>query len=99
MPMADDHTSGIRNAVASGEFPRAERLWREYMAGLREQIDRGALSSVQFKEAGELLEWVRLVITCRRAHIQNQLASVQAAGAYLGGPPEPASAQIVQARF
>lgn len=97
--MVDDRTNRIRNAIASGEFPRAERLWGEYMAGLRDEIDRGTLSSAQFKEAGELLEWARLVITCRRAHIQNQLASLQAAGAYLGRFAEPASAQIVQARF
>jgi hypothetical protein len=99
MPMADDRTNGIRNAIASGEFPRAERLWGKYMAGLREQLHRGTLSSAQFKEAGELLEWVRLVVNCRRAHIQNQLASLQAAGAYLTDPRSAASAQIVQARF
>lgn len=69
------------------------------MAGLREELRRGTLTAAQWKEAGELLQWVRLVVTCRRAHIQNQLASLQAAGAYLADPPTPASAQIVRARF
>lgn len=69
------------------------------MAALRDELRRGALTAARWKEAGELLESVRLVVNCRRAHLQNQLASLQAAGAYLADPPAAASAQIVQARF
>jgi len=99
MPTADDPHNDIRNAVASGEFQRAENLWGAYMAELREKLRRGVLSCAQWKEAGELMDWVRLVVTCRRAHLQNQLATLQAADAYLADAPAPASGGMLRTRL
>jgi hypothetical protein len=51
----------IRDAVASGEYAKAARLFDEYARAL--PTNRAALDELQ-----QLLGWTRLTVLCARAH-------------------------------
>jgi hypothetical protein len=83
----DNHrTEPIHQAVASGEFERATRLWNEYAAGIREEIGRGSCSQARMAEMVELVEWSRRVVLCDRARAQGQLTTIWVASQY--GPSD-----------
>jgi hypothetical protein len=89
----------IRQAVASGEFEKALLLWNGYAEQLEEELREYRLSAAQFQEMGELVEWARSVVQCARAHDQDLLNSICAAGRY-SDPPAPASEpHILQIRL
>jgi hypothetical protein len=91
-------TDAIRQAVASGEFPLAERLWSNYMLRLMEELRRGALTEGHLREARELVDWSRLVVLCMRTRAQARLGSLHIAGAY-GSAPPPNSPRVFQRRL
>ena len=88
----------IREAVASGEFQRAECLWKEYVSGLREELERGALTEAALEEMRELVEWSRVTLLCSRAHAQGRLGGLHIAGAYRNAP-ESCLPRLVHARL
>ena len=91
-------TPAIREAVASGEFERAQRLWTGYMAILSDEVRQGSFRESRLTEASELLEWSRRVVLCARAHAQDQLNSLHVAEQY-GVPLSPQIPQLIQTRF
>ena len=79
----------IRQAVNSGEFGRAQLLWRECSAALAEELTGGHLTKARLAEVRELLvevrelmEWSRVVVLCARAHLQDRLNSLHVAREY-----------------
>jgi hypothetical protein len=95
----------IRQAVNSGEFGRAQLLWRECSAALAEELTNGHLTKARLAEVRELLaevrelmEWSRMVVLCARAHLQGRLNSLHVAREY-EIPVPPRTHRIVEARF
>ena len=95
----------IRQAVNSGEFGRAQLLWRECSAALAEELTSGHLTKARLAEVRELLaevrelmEWSRTVVLCARAHLQDRLNSLHVAREY-EIPVPPRTHRIVEARF
>jgi hypothetical protein len=79
----------IRQAVNSGEFGRAQLLWRDCSGALAEELTKGSLTEARLAEVRELLsevrelmEWSRTVVLCARAHLQNRLNSLHVAREY-----------------
>jgi hypothetical protein len=72
----------IRQAVNSGEFRRAQLLWKECAAGLAEELSSGRLTEARLSEVRELVEWSRTVVLCARAHLQDQLNGLHVAREY-----------------
>jgi hypothetical protein len=87
--MVPSSTNPIRQAIACREYRKARKLCSEYMAGLRAELQHGALTAAQMEEARELLEWARVNVLCCQAHIQNRLRSLQVAGVYGSAPLPP----------
>jgi len=87
--------SRIREAVASGEFERAQELWNTYVVQLQEELQRGAFSSRQLEEVRRLMDWCRGVALCTRLHAQDRLNSLLVAAEY-GNPPSSPARRIVQ---
>jgi hypothetical protein len=87
--MVHSLTNPIRKAISSREYRKARKLWSEYMASLRAELRRGALTAGQMEEARELLEWARVTVLCSQAHIRNRLRSLEVAGVY--GSPLPST--------
>lgn len=75
----------IREAIVSGEYQRALRLWNGYAARLRDEIVKGALSENALAEAFELVRWSRNVLLSARAHAFDRLNALHVAGAYGSG--------------
>jgi hypothetical protein len=67
----------IRQAVISGEFDRAQRLWNDCAAELAGQLGSGCLTEAMLAEVRALVEWSRVAVLCERAHLQNQLDRLQ----------------------
>ena len=88
----------IRQAVNSGEFGRAQVLWKECAAGLAADLSNGCLTEARLKEVREMVEWSRMVALGARAHLQDRLNSLHVARKY--EPPVPGHAhRIVAASF
>jgi len=87
METSNPEREAIRQAIASRQFPLAERLWTAYMTRLREQLKNGQLTEAHLREARELLNWSREVVLCMRAHAQSRLGSLHIAQAYDSLPP------------
>jgi hypothetical protein len=64
----------LRDAIASGEFPKALRLWDEYAGDLRCAIQNRTATEADMAEMRELVEWSRVVVECARAHSLQRLA-------------------------
>lgn len=88
----------IRKAVSSGEFGRAQLLWKECAAALAEDLSDGCLTEARLSEVRELVEWSAMVVLCERAHLQRRLNNLHAAWEY--EMPVPAGThRIVEASF
>jgi hypothetical protein len=78
----------FREAVAAGEFARAEHLWNGYAAGRLEEARRGC--GDRLPEMRELIEWTRRTALCWRAQalhkLKARLTAAYAAGVYRGSP-------------
>jgi len=98
MDMQNASNDAIRQAMASGQFQLAERLWNGYMTRLKEELRRGSLTQDAVDEAGELLRWSRTTVLCIRAHAQARLGSLRIAGAYGNAPQTPAP-RLIQSSF
>jgi hypothetical protein len=88
----------IRQAVSSGEFGRAQDLWKECAAGLAEDLSNGCLTEARLKEVREMVEWSRTVVLCARAHLQKRLNSLHVAREYEIPVPRRAH-RLVSASF
>jgi hypothetical protein len=95
----------IRQAVSSGEFGRAQLLWRECSAALAEELTNDHLTKARLAEvremlaeARELMEWSRLVVLCARAHLQDRLNTLHVAREY-EIPALARTHRIVEASF
>ena len=88
----------IRQAVNSGEFGRAQLLWKECAAGLAEELSNGRLTEARLSEVRELVEWSRTVVLCARAHLQDRLNGLHVAREYELPFPRRAH-RIVEASF
>ena len=92
----------IRHAVSSGEYDRAQLIWNQCAATLAEELSRRGLSSATLAEVRDLVEWVRNVVICDRAHLQHRLNRMQSelrvAGEY-ALPATPETPRIVTASF
>lgn len=96
--MQDLSTDPLRQAVASGEFPRALVLWNQYVVRFAEALRQGEVTLGQWREVGEFVPWARRVALCARAYAHDQLNSLHVAARY-GEPAPPPSPHIVQARL
>jgi hypothetical protein len=85
--------SRIREAMASGEFERAQQLWNTYMVQLEEEVRQG--SAIRLERVRDLMEWSRGVALCARQHAQDRLNSLLVAAEY-GNPPSAPARRIVQ---
>ncbi|HMD70702.1 MAG TPA: hypothetical protein VKF41_05130 [Bryobacteraceae bacterium] len=72
----------IRQAVASGEFPKARLLWEEYGESFRTDRLRGPLPLSRLAEARELAAWTRMAALSARAHAQARLNQIAVAQKY-----------------
>jgi hypothetical protein len=91
----DGHlTEPIRQAIAAGEFQKAQLLWDGYAAVLRQEMPKGSVTAARLAEMRELVEWSRRVVLCFRSHTQSRLDSMRggmrAAQAYGGLPSQRA---------
>lgn len=78
MMSMDGHlTEPIRQAVASGEYRKAQLLWNGYAALLREELPKGSVTEARVAEVRELVEWSRRMVLCTRAHAQSRLDSMR----------------------
>jgi hypothetical protein len=98
MSIRNPVNTAIRQAMASGQFQLAERLWSGYAARLKEELRGGALTKASLEEARELVEWSRLVVLCLRARSQARLSSLHIAGAY-GSAPQATAPRLIQKRL
>ena len=83
--MEGEPAARIRDAIDSGEYQKALRLWNGYAAQVRAEIRKGTLSMDALAEARELVAWSRTVLNCARAHALDRLNTLHAAGAYGSG--------------
>ena len=84
--MNGDSRSAIRNAFASGEFAKAQRLWDDYAAQLRLAIQAGTASETLMTETRELIEWARMVVISFRAGAAARLNRARVAQIYEAPP-------------
>jgi hypothetical protein len=74
----DGHlTAPIRQAIASGEYHKAQLLWNGYAALLRQELPKGSVTAARMAEMRELVEWSRRVVLCFRAHTQSRIDSMR----------------------
>ena len=95
--MGPEQEKAFRDAIASGEYSKARKLWTEYMAHLRAELRRGALTPEQFGRAGKLLEWARVTVLCARAHMQLRLENLRVAASYGANSPAAPVSRIFRA--
>jgi hypothetical protein len=74
----DGHLTGpIRQAIASGEYQKAQLLWNGYAALLRQELSKGCVTAARLAEVRELVEWSRRMVLCAHAHAQGRLDSMR----------------------
>jgi hypothetical protein len=74
----DGHlTEPIRQALAAGEFQKAQLLWNGYAALLCQEMPKGSVTEARLAEMRELVEWSRRAVLCFRAHTQSRLDSMR----------------------
>jgi hypothetical protein len=95
--MDDSGADLIRQAIACGEFEKAQALWNSYAATLCTGIHRGVIPKTGLRPARELLEWARFSILCARAHAQSRLNTIHAAQQY--GAARPVEPMRVRAKL
>lgn len=89
--MTGESTTAIREALASAEFEKAQRLWGEYAGALQQAILRGTASKSMLGEAGELVQWARQTVRAWQAHAQDSLNRARVAQIYTRRAETPAS--------
>jgi hypothetical protein len=82
--------SRIREAVASGEFKRAQDLWNAYVVQLEKELRQGSFSAAKLAQVRDLIEWSRAVALCARLHAHDRLNSLLVAAEYANHPASPA---------
>lgn len=86
---------GIRQAIASGEFAKAQNLWETYATELLADLQGGRPAAERLHEAAALVEWSRNFILCERAQIVERLRVLRVAGEYTE-PAPPSAPCIIQ---
>jgi len=86
--MDDSLISGIRGAVAAGQFAKARKLWESYAARLSDDLRFGRMTASRMAEMQALAEWCRLATLAERAHTQDRLNALLASRNYA---PQPAA--------
>jgi hypothetical protein len=90
----------LRQAVASGEFPRALVLWNEYVARFAGALQRGEVTLGQWREVEDFVAWARNLALCSRAYAQDRLNSLHVTDRYSQYPCSQASLpSLIQARL
>ena len=89
--VAADLAGRIREAVSSGDFPEAQRLWREYGERFCEDLRRGPVPQIRLTEARKLSEWTRTTALCARAFARDRLQRMAVARQYHIAPPPPST--------
>jgi hypothetical protein len=89
--MGTGQIDNMRQAVASGEWPKVLRLWELHAAGIREELARGTCTRARLAEAREFLDWAKRVALCARAQAQSRLNTIYAATQYGSQPSQPRS--------
>ena len=84
----------FREAVASGEFHRAQQLWNAYTAQFQEEVKQGRLSEARLQQVRELIEWSRSIALCARTHVQARLNHRLRISEY-SATPAPQSPQLL----
>jgi hypothetical protein len=87
----------IRDAVASGEFAKAQALWVELGDRLRSELAVHPLPAARLQETRELLAWCRTMALTDRARCQQRLNQLAISSRYM--PPPAAPRQRLLARF
>jgi hypothetical protein len=81
-------TNPVRQAIAAGEFEKAQVLWEGYAAQLRRELAEGAVSAARLEEMRELVEWSRRTVLCATSHDRSRMdalaGAVRVAQAYEG---------------
>jgi len=80
--------NAIRDAFASGEFAKAQRLWGDYAEQLRQSIGAGTATAAMLAETRELIDWSALRVKVHRAHAAHQLTGLYLAGFYQEPKPD-----------
>jgi hypothetical protein len=80
--------SDVREAVASGDYDSARRLWEGYAAGLRASIANDPAASASLERLRALIEWTRQTSAAERARMQDELANLGLCLRY-ADPPSP----------
>ena len=88
---ATDLSKRIREAVSSGEFEKARRLWVEYGNKFRQDLRRGTVPRSRLEEARQLAEWTRSTALCARAFARDRLAQIAVSRRYDRAPRESRS--------
>ena len=86
----------IRDAFASGEFAKAQRLWSGYAEQIQAVIAAGTANAATLSEARQLIDWCALRVKVHQAHAAGQLNQLYLAGRYRFAPEEPESAVRVR---
>jgi len=95
--MEPDPVTGIREAVAAGEYRRAEQLWNAYATSLQTEIRERTLTQPRLDEVRALIDWSRTVVLCARSHAQDRLKGLRVGATYDSGlHPTPAHLLQVQ---
>lgn len=79
----------IRQAVAAGEFARANALWVELGEGLRREMAAGPVAAAKLRQTLELIEWCRTMALVDRARCQQRLDQLGVSSRYLGQFADP----------
>ena len=82
-------SEGIRDAFASGEFAKAQRLWNEYAGQFQRAVAAGAATQAMLSETRQLIDWCALRVKVHKAHADSQLNQLYLAGRYRFRTPEP----------
>jgi hypothetical protein len=87
MPVYKPLVEQFRAAVSSGEFARAEELWKEVATAMEVETREGRAGAL--REVQELMEWTRTVVVCFRSQalqkLRTRLTRAHAVSVYAQG--------------
>jgi hypothetical protein len=83
----------IRDAVVTGDFPRAALRFEEHTRSVCAALRTGTASAAEVEETRALLEWCRMMALAWRAHLAGRLRMIEVrayvAHAYQSDPLTP----------
>ena len=79
----------IREAVASGEFAKAQALWAELGGRLRREMAVHPLPAARLRQTRELLAWCRTIAIVDRTRCEQRLNQLAISNHYLASPAAP----------